>query len=83
MRRQPENNAWQDPSPDRIRASDRGKKPDHKEDPAPAPAGSTSSAKPENAGLSPDLEARDNRKMENLNDREDLSERQLSNRNWL
>jgi hypothetical protein len=75
MRRQPENNAWQHPEavPNR---GDRADKASQEKDPNTTDL---------NVGASPDEgpEANGNKKLEDLHDREDLSERQLSNRNWL
>jgi hypothetical protein len=82
MRHQPENNDWMGPSAP-YSGSDREKTTDPEKDNAKtkrrAPAADPGQ-EPTVSG--PGRGTSRKRKLEDLNDREDLSERQLSDRNW-
>jgi hypothetical protein len=86
MRPQAENNDWMGPSAP-YSDSDRPKTADQEKDKART-KGHAATAPAADPGEAPAISVPDKgasrkRKLEDLNDREDLSERQLSDRNWL
>jgi hypothetical protein len=83
MRHQPENNDWMGPSAP-YSDSDRRKTTDQEKDKTKSQTPTDPTADPGQAPTvsGPGRGASRKRKLEDLNDREDLSERQLSDRNW-
>jgi hypothetical protein len=73
MRRQPENENWPEDTPDRNSDLNRRKK---------GSSGKDTSPESSEAGSQASQDATLRKKLEDLNDREDLSERQLNDRNW-
>jgi hypothetical protein len=87
MRHQPENNDWMGPSApysdsDRRKTTDQ-ESTDPEKDTTKRHAAAAPAADPEQAPTGAGPGRGRKRKLEDLNDRDDLSERQLSNRNWL